>query len=109
MPEYHTERTFTQPCRPLGWNDPPPRTVVIVGLEFRRNGRRVSEREFWKGIKSDTAKALTDEAEKRIRRVRCPVHHTGPTGLRRATRMGRVEWTYSMCCEVGKAAVRRAL
>jgi hypothetical protein len=80
-----------------------PRCVTdrssAVSLEFRRGGRRVSEREFWRGVEGDMTKMAEKEIKRRIERLRCPIHGQAPTNTRKTRDAAGFTFTADACCD----------
>jgi hypothetical protein len=52
---------------------------------------------------------VDDAVVKRLRKARCPEHGRTPTDIRSHRRGTDLDWTFSTCCEKGKAAAQRTL
>ena len=80
------------------------------GLKFQIGGRTVSQDQFFKNMEKSVIDLASGAIEKRVSAVRCPVHGKMASDFRRKpTHAGKVEWTYSVCCEQLRTAVERAL
>ena len=83
---------------------------MSIKWEFRDSrGRRVSEREWLKGLERDAVAAATDSIEAAISRVRCPIHGSSPQNIRRSKSGDQVRWEWDACCDEQEAAVQRAI
>ena len=60
-------------------------------LEFRRNGRKMSSRQFFDGIKKDMISKAEDETERRLKSLRDP--ETGkPVNVTKRRKNGDATW-----------------
>ena len=60
-------------------------------LEFRRNGRKMSNKQFFDGIKKDVLASAEDEIERRLRSLRDP--ETGqPVKVSKKRNNGEASW-----------------
>jgi hypothetical protein len=83
-----------------------------MGIEFEfrdEHGRRVSEREWLRGIEQETRKAGEDAIKSAIRGARCPVHGGGPRNIREVRRGSEVEFQWDACCERLQQEAERCL
>lgn len=76
-----------------------------MGLEFRRNGRKLSNRQFFDGIRDDVLKDAEKDIERRLRSVRDPA--TGqPLKFSKIERFGKTEWNIEGSPEAMERAKR---
>jgi hypothetical protein len=79
-----------------------------MSLEFRRNGRKVSLDDFMEGIQQDVIDLGASQIEERVWKARCPVHGSGPTGVRRGGTAAEPTWDVDGCCPKLKEAIKLA-
>ena len=76
-----------------------------MGLDFRRNGQKVSSRQFFDGIRGDVLKDAEKDIERRLRSVRDP--ETGqPLKVSKIKRFGKTEWNIEGSPEAMERAKR---
>lgn len=79
-------------------------------LGFRdQHGRKVSERDWMRGIEDAVFEEAESALDERISRVRCPEHGSHPTKIHKFREGDAIRFQWEACCDALNDAVERSL
>lgn len=77
----------------------------MIKLEWKVNGRTVPSNRLADELGKSLRQAAADKVRKAMGAVRCPVHGSAARNVRVETAGGRMNFTFTACCDSLKQAI----